>query len=250
MSLRGDFDSLAAGREFVVGGFNEHYKISVARCLSWNLAFFIGALSVFGAGVGAGVHWVRHLAFAPATFFSEICLLVFGFIMIVLELPGPHERQHRYIKHMRINIGKFALFMTRFVGRGVWYIFLATMVFGALWSTGISWLFGAMCTGYLAVLGICATGKGLLMTMKLNRVRNSMKENGYAAERFVPRGEDRLNAHQFEVMIQGAVNQQDLFAHSEISCIIRALSFMPFEDGHVSLEELKYWLEPGPALLV
>merc|ERR1719436_2284062 len=133
-------------------------------------------------------YWLSHLTFAPATFFFEAFLLLFGLPMLVLDTPVPHVQRHRHVQGCRMQIYKFALFMTRFMGRGVWYLFLSTMVFGVLWDTGINSFLGAVCTTYLFVLGVVAIMKGFVLTNKLNKVRESIRAKGQTAERFVPRG--------------------------------------------------------------
>merc|ERR1719188_213307 len=119
--------------------------------------------------------------------------------MIVLDTPIPHMQKHPHIQQVRIQIYKFALFMTRFAGRGVWYLFLATLVFGALWDTGINWFLGAVCTVYLTVLGCVAIFKGFVMTTKLNRVRDCIKTAGHNEERYISRGQTGLSKDQFKL---------------------------------------------------
>jgi len=149
---------------------------------------------------------------------------------------------------VRHHIYKFALFMTRFMGRGVWYLFLATMVFGALWDTGINWFLGFVCTTYLTVLGIVAMGKGFLMSNKLDRARTRIVERGEPAERYVSGG--KISTVQFQAAIESVTGDKLLFAPDELPYVINALSFSPFNNGMITLDEFRYWLAPGPALLV
>merc|ERR1719167_1216401 len=126
--------------------------------------------------------------------------------MLVLDTPVPHVQNHRHIQMTRFQIYKFALFMTRFTGRGCMYLFLATLVFGALWDTGINWFLGGVCTCYLTVLGIVAMGKGLLMTSKLNRVRETILGAEQGPERFAAPGES-CNKDRFKQVIDSTMNE-------------------------------------------
>merc|ERR1719188_1732437 len=156
MALRGDFQGGATGGQTHMGvslggSGGGDGNIAIEKYLKWHWGFFGGAVLVTATAVGTVVHWLSHFTFAPATFLFEIFLCVFGLIMLVLDTPLPHVQNHRHVMMTRVQIYKFALFMTRFTGRGAWYLFLATLVFGALWDTGINWFLGAVCTVYLTV---------------------------------------------------------------------------------------------------
>merc|ERR1719254_427379 len=150
--------------------------------------------------------------------------MLFGIMMLVLDTPVPHVQNHRHVQMVRYQIYKFALFMTRFMGRGMWYLFLATMVFGALWDTGINWFLGGLCTTYLVVLGVCALSKGFIMSHKLNRVRESITQAGYSASHYIARGQSGLTGQQFLRMAEDTTNEQNLFTNDELDYIINALS--------------------------
>jgi len=231
------------------GGAGTGGNIAIEQYMKWHWAFFVGALLVTVTGFGTVIYWLGHPAFAPATFFFEGFLCTFGIVMLVLDTPIPHVQNHRHIQAMRHQIYKFALFMTRFIGRGVWYLFLATMVFGALWDTGINWFLGFVATTYLVVLGIVAIGKGFLMSNKLNRVRERINESGSAAERYVSQG-GKISSAQLQVVIESVTGEKSLFAPDELPYVVNAISFSPYNDGMVTLDEFKYWLAPGPPVLV
>jgi len=253
MALRGDFQGGSHGGAnpgVSLGGPGDGGNIAIEKYMRWSWAFFVGACLVFACAVGTGIHWLGHFTFAPATFFFEMFLFGFGAMMIVLDTPIPHMQNHKHVQQVRYQIYKFALFMTRFMGRGAWYLFLATLVFGALWDTGINGFLGAVCTLYLTVLGVVAMAKGFIMTNKLNRVRDCITTAGYAAERYISRGQTGLSTDQFKLMVESATNEPDLFTPDELNYVVNALSFTPYNDGQVTLDEMRYWLSPGPALMV
>lgn len=231
----------------ITGGAGDG-NIAIEKLMKWHWAFFGGACLVFATALGTMIHWLRNFTFAPATFFFEMFLLMFGLMMLVLDTPVPHVQKHPHIQGVRFHIYKFALFMTRFWGRGMWYLFLATMVFGALWDTDINRFLGGFSTLYLTVLGIFAMAKGALMSHKLNRVRDRINDAGLAAERYVPSGS--ISMSQFKVVVESTTNEQELFNDDELAYVINALSFSPYNEGQVTLDEIKYWLAPGPPLMV
>ena len=59
---------------------------------------------------------------APFDFINYVYLTLFGLIMIIIDIPVSNPR----IDNLRFFIFNYALFMTRFIGRGIWYIRLLT----------------------------------------------------------------------------------------------------------------------------
>jgi len=233
-----------------LGGPDDKGNIAIEKYMKWNWAFFGGAVLTFLTGLCTALHWMMHLSFAPATFFFEIFLTSFGALMLVLDTPIPHIQKHRTIQTVRYQIYKFALILTRFMGRGATYLFLATMVFTASWDSGINWFLGGLCTSYLTVLGTIAMTKGFLMTNKLNRVREAILSSGYGVDRYVSRGQAGMSKPQIKMMIESATNDPALFRDEEVDYLINALNFNPSNDGTVTTEELQYWLSAGPPLMV
>lgn len=249
MALRGDFQGGSAGGadRFGVGG---DANIGVDKYLKWSIAFFVGAVLTTLTAVCTIIYWLQHFTFAPATMFFEFFLLIFGLTMCILDLPLPHLQNHPHAMGFRSKVYKFALFLTRFLGRGVWYLFLATLVFGALCDTGINYVLGNLCTLYLIGLGLASVAKGVLMTHKLNRVREAINGSGMQVTRFLGAGQSGLSKAQFLRMVKEVTQDEGVFTEHEMDYIANALSFTPYHDGEIKVEELQYWLGPGPALVV
>jgi len=227
-------------------------NLAIEKYVRWSWGFFIAALLVFGVGVGTSVYWFGHPAFAPATFVNEIFLIMFGALMIVLDFPQSEHPTAAFAKHFqatRMHIYKFVLFMTRFTGRGVWYLFLATMVFSELYDAGVNGFLGAVCTLYLVILGGLAIFKGVVMTQKLQRVREAIIDSGKGVEHFIARGQTGLSREQFKAMVLNVTNEEP-FTPDEVDYVMSALAFTPEQPGHVTVDECAYWLSQGPPLLV
>lgn len=216
--------------------------------MKWKWLFFAGAVDVFLTGIGGLIYWITQFTWAPATFTTQVFLLIFGLLMIVLDFPIPHP--HKQLVTIRDNCYKFMLFMTRFMGRGLWYLFLGTMVFQCLWGGGLNWFLGVVCTLYLVLLGVGALVKGWSISAKLQQVREAIVNSGRGAEHYIARGQTGLSKEQFKAMVEQVTNQHDLFTNDDLDYIINALSFTPYNDGQVSMEECEYWLRQGYMLLV
>mmetsp|Transcript_69621 Transcript_69621/g.148930 ORF Transcript_69621/g.148930 Transcript_69621/m.148930 type:complete len:256 (+) Transcript_69621:86-853(+) len=255
MAFRGDIQGGAAsGPASLAGGVGLQGLTGgqgvsgIEKTLKWKLFFFGGACVTFLTAVITIFYWISRFAWAPATFVAEVFLLIFGILMIVLDFPIPHP--HKHLVAIRDNCYKFVLFMTRFMGRGCWYLFLATMVFSALWDSGVNYFTGAAFTTYLVILGVCALVKGWMLSNKLQTVREAIVSQGRSAEHYIARGQTGLSKEQFKAMVESVTNQSELFSSDDLDYIINALSFTPDNDGQVSMEECEYWLRAGPMLMV
>merc|ERR1712032_48822 len=153
---------------------------------------------------------------------------------------GPIPHPDKKLVQIRDYAYKFLLFMTRFMGRGMWYLFLGTMVFQALWDSGLNWFFAVVFTLYLVCLGVGALVKGWQLSQKLESVREAIVSAGQGAEHYIGRGQSGSSKEQFRVLVEQVTNVQDLFSSDDLDYIINALSFTPYNDGQVSMEECEY----------
>merc|ERR1719281_1387067 len=89
----------------------------------WKLLFFVCACCVITAGILSIFSGVINMI-SPFDFINYAYLTLFGFMMLVIDFPI----EHPVIRNFKMSIFHYALFMCRFVGRGVWYLFLSAMV--------------------------------------------------------------------------------------------------------------------------
>ncbi len=80
--------------------------------------------------------------------------------------------EHPRITEFKMGIYKFCLFLTRFIGRGIAYLFLGSMVCGNLWDYSMGFL-GFIIFGFLTVIGGAAIYKGFQITKKLDMVHSN-----------------------------------------------------------------------------
>lgn len=204
--------------------------------MTWKLLFFVAACCVTAAGV------IGTLAFAfttiqPFGLLDQIYLLIFGLFMVVVDCPFPHPQ----IKAAKLVIYKYFLFMTRFSGRGLWYLFLGCMSFGCLWDNNISPLLGFFIGGYVVGLGGASTFFGIQKSLKLDKVRKAvasqMASRGGGVEVFVP--PNGMTAQMFNEMSHSHTNIS--FTDEELEYIMNALSATVKADAIISREEFAEW---------
>eukprot|EP00811_Abedinium_folium_P003104 NODE_12856_length_1199_cov_13.673507.p1 GENE.NODE_12856_length_1199_cov_13.673507~~NODE_12856_length_1199_cov_13.673507.p1 ORF type:complete len:230 (-),score=75.87 NODE_12856_length_1199_cov_13.673507:372-1061(-) len=224
------------------GNPNQNQAVAgIAKKMSYKIFFFSAACCVVAAGVIALLYLVFSLSWAPIAFVNVIFMLGFGLLMMVLDYPAPIPAPA--LAKTRNHIYKFFLFMTRFTGRGVWYIFLGTMIFFCLWDLKISKFIGFMLGFPVIVLGIACVVVGVQLSNKLNQVRLSLSQ-GDAHSMCPERG---ISTVQFgELASKANVN----FSKDELDYVINALSESPTNDGIVSPQEYQNWLQPGAQTIV
>jgi hypothetical protein len=206
----------------------------------WRFCFFLGACCVIAAGV-VGVISLALFAFAPFDLINEIYLLVFGLMMLIIDFPVPHPK----VQEFKLKIYDFFLFMTRFTGRGIWYLFLGTMIVASLWDLSLQPFLGFILGGYVVLLGFASIFYGVSKSMKLEKVRAALLKKGNALEIFPPTG---LNAQGFNDLAQQ--NTGVRFTDEEIHYIFDAMSFTVRADDIISKEEYAEWVRPGTKMMI
>lgn len=229
----------------------------IEKTLKWKLFFFIGSLIVLITGIASVLYWMIHVQWAPAQFLTEVFLLFFGILMVFLDFPIPNPRPQEWptLVTVRDHCYRFVLFMTRFMGRGMWYLFLSTMVFSALWDTNINGFFGGVFTLYLVVLGAIALFKGYMISNNLDKVRIKLLreiDTGGSLDHYIAPTQPGLNKVQFKALVKQVMqhNEEELFTDDDLDYVLNALNFLPTSNGVVSREEFEYWVKPGPMLIV
>lgn len=251
-----------AFRNDIQGGHNQYGLVDggqglagvpgVATEAKWKMAFFAGAVTTLVAAIISVGYFIIYFQWAPCSFASQLYLLIFAILMIILDAPVPesHYRSNPQLSQLRLKIYTYLLFLTRFTGRGAWYLFLSSMVFVALWDENINKFLGIILSLILLVIGCGATAKGVQLTLKLQTVRNALISGRQGPEQFIGHNQPGLSKNQFTQMVEKVTNQPQLFTSDDLDHVINALSFKPDNDGIVSLEEFQYWLGEGRMLVV
>jgi hypothetical protein len=212
----------------------------IAKNMSWKLLFFVAAVCTLASSVISILFMIITFAWEPAGFVTVLFQLFFGLLMVVLDFPIPHPSP--MLANVRAHIYKFFLFLTRFTGRGMWYLFLGTMIFATLFDLNISAFFGICLGGYVGILGLVTLIFGVRLSQKLDVVRQELllgdkqcPPNGYSMQGFN------------DLAIRVAKQE---FNDDELTYVFNSLSFNPMNDGVVNPEEYKMWLTPGKMEIV
>merc|ERR1719247_1235164 len=116
-------------------GGQKKMQMAAPDCIFWS-----AAIAVLLAGF---VGFLTEL-FSGSLFdlVDEIYLLFFGTVMFILDNPMNFQG---LVQAQKV-IFKYCKFLEMFTGRGVWYMFLGTMVFFTLWDND-NWAFGGFVLG-------------------------------------------------------------------------------------------------------
>jgi len=141
---------------------------------------------------------------------------------------------------------KACLFLTRFIGRGVFYLFLGCMVCGNLWDNDTVPFLGFIIFGFLTSVGICAIYYGMKLTKKLDTVRKALLNKGSVTPGIVPpTGLPIAKFGELALKVQGIP-----FTPEELGYIANALSQSIHADDVITQTEFEFWLKnPTPVLI-
>jgi hypothetical protein len=208
----------------------------------WKLLFFTCAACTTAAGIMSLIVGVMTFA-APFDYINFVFLTLFGLVMLVVDVP----LDNMYIRNFRYAIFHYALFMTRFIGRGLWYIFLGSMVFGALYDNGICPSLGFILGAYMCVVAVCSLQFGLRLTNSLEEVRTKVVEQGPEkwGAYIPPRGMTKTQFKDMAVALKGTV-----FSEEELDYIVQAFSFEVKADDIISRDEFEEWCRGPSATLL
>jgi len=202
------------------------------------MIFFSAALLVLSTSVLSLITSIMEAA--PVKVIVQIYLVIFGFLMMVIDIP--EHMSHSFLTDMKYAIYRNLLCLTRFTGRGLWYLFLGSMLFVSLYKN--HFLLSVVCGIPVSVLGVGATIHGIRKTRELEALRQSLKFR--EQEDSCP--EEGLSKTEFCKM---AVDMRGQMWDPEMMIyVFNALSLEIKADDHISRDEFLNWMEePLPMLL-
>ncbi|CAD7974488.1 unnamed protein product [Amoebophrya sp. A25] len=139
----------------------------------WKLAFFLCGAITFASGVLSIISAVVSMM-PPFDFINFVFLTLFGAVMLVLDLP----LDNRYVANFKSAVFTYALFLTRFVGRGLFYLFLGSMVFGALWDNQVAPFLGFIFGGLITAVAGASLYVGGRLSYQLEELRKKVVRQG------------------------------------------------------------------------
>lgn len=210
------------------------------------LLWFAAACCVMLGGI-IGTLSLVFTEFKPADILDEVYLILFGTAMGVFDFPISFS----FVILHRFYINKYARFLTRLTGRGVFFIFLGTMTFASLWNNSISY-FLALVLGFFVVgVGIFSALLGFSKSRRLERIRKkivgppNLLEEKY--KRFAVSSQEGLSQQEFKELALDV--DQLVLEEGDLKLVFNALSRSPKCD-RISKADLEEWEgTPGYAIL-
>ncbi|EPR62813.1 putative COPI associated protein [Toxoplasma gondii TgCatPRC2] len=134
--------------------------------------FFCAGMAAVTAGVIGGL--TSLLTLQLACLVNSTFLLVFGFVMMLLDVPGAPRWAGRY----RSSIRKYFRFLTRLTGKALWLLFLGSMTAVTLWPSNRqahALLFFTICLSFfvssVAIVGLLIA---IRKSLRLEKVRKAI----------------------------------------------------------------------------
>jgi len=167
------------------GGAKIEETLSRLNC-KYQTLFFLSSIGVvFASVIGT---FASLFSFQLANTVNCIFLCIFGFVMMVLDIPGSPRWAGRYRQLVR----KYARFLTRLTGKSLWLFYLGCSVAVCLWpskeaTSEMMLLFVALVTSFF-VVGVSIIGLLIAVrkSLRLEKVRKQLQANykGNSAEVF------------------------------------------------------------------
>lgn len=153
------------------GGAKIEETLSKFNCKYQTLFFIAGFAVVFGGMVGlVGSLFTLEFANLVVSFF----LIIFGLIMMVLDVPGSPRWAGRY----RILCRKFVRFLTRLTGKAMWFLFLGCMSACNLWPTdragGSLLFFTILISFFVIIVSIMGLLIAVRKSLRLEKIRKAV----------------------------------------------------------------------------
>jgi len=238
---------LGAGGAAARPGGRPAGKLNMAKMDLW---WFAAAICVILGGV-IGTLDLLFTTFAPLDLIDEIYLLGFGLIMFVLDAP----LNFKFLMEVKAAVHKYSKFLTRLMGRGIWYIFLGTMTFATLWENQISYFFAVILGFFVFGIGVFSATFGFVKSRKLEKVRVQVSQNRDTgklealyknfAKTAPSLGLMRSEFNDMSQQLKGITFDPD-----ELSYIFNALSSGPSDrEENIDYQALEEWCGSGMTML-
>lgn len=208
----------------------------------WRLIFFGTALLTIASAVLGLISTFSDIIFSPFDIIIFCYLGVIGLVLACLDCPYYHPA----LESLRLQTFKFCLFLTRFIGRGVTYVFLGCMIMGNLWDNSIMPFLAILIWGWFMVVAAVTIKYGVELTRKLFRFRNILKQRNQPASSICPGA--GLPIQKFGELALATCGVS--FSQEELGFIASALSQTVRADEIISQREFEFWMTDSTPVLI
>ncbi|CAD7955021.1 unnamed protein product [Amoebophrya sp. A120] len=203
--------------------------------------FFTSASIVTFSGILSIVVAATNMR-PPFDFINYVFLTIFGLIMMAMDAPN----ETPFLRGFRAALLYYALFMTRFVGRGIWYLFLGSITVGALYDNDILPALGWVLGGYIMGVASYSIFYGIKLSKNLEAVRKKILDQGPEqwGAYIPPNGMSKIQLRDLASALTTVT-----FKDEELNYIVAGMSMDFRDDGIISQDEFEAWVR-GPDMLV
>lgn len=242
-------DRLIISEDAFQKGQQVHVGYGLPPWVSWESVYFICSCILTLCGV---IAFLGNLVtpFAFFDFIDSVYLLVFGFLGLALDSPY----RYRLLDIARAAILRHFAFSAKITGRGLWLIFMSSIIHRSLWDNQV-WIIGAVVFSLLVLaVGACSTAWGINLSCRINKTRSVVKARGDASSVFVSNARQAptvgMSAVEFHGMLGSAAHNE--YTPSEAQAVISAIVLA---DGArnfslVTSKQFASWLNSGQMLVV
>lgn len=153
------------------GGAKIEETLSRLNC-KYQTLFFCAGLAVLLAGI---VGLIGSLfTFELANLVDSFFLVIFGLIMMILDVPGSPRWAGRYRSLCR----KYVRFLTRLTGKALWFLFLGCMTACNLWPTekarGGLLFFAVFISFFIILVSVMGLLIAVRKSVRLEKIRKAV----------------------------------------------------------------------------
>eukprot|EP01056_Protomagalhaensia_sp_Gyna25_P001316 Protomagalhaensia_sp_Gyna_25__1315@NODE_165_length_4702_cov_205_856959_g128_i0_p3_GENE_NODE_165_length_4702_cov_205_856959_g128_i0NODE_165_length_4702_cov_205_856959_g128_i0_p3_ORF_typecomplete_len275_score20_70COPI_assoc/PF08507_10/9_8e06DUF3278/PF11683_8/6_1e02DUF3278/PF11683_8/0_16UPF0139/PF03669_13/0_25UPF0139/PF03669_13/2_6e03DUF2304/PF10066_9/9_6e02DUF2304/PF10066_9/0_13DUF2304/PF10066_9/1_2e04SdpI/PF13630_6/1_4SdpI/PF13630_6/1_3e02DUF485/PF04341_12/2_1e03DUF485/PF04341_12/0_12_NODE_165_le len=159
------------------GGARVEETLSRLNCKYTTLFFIAGWVTIL-TSIVSFLNAVANLSLVGIV--QSVFLQVFGFIMMVLDIPGAPEWASRY----RTLVRRHIRFLTRLTGKSIWFLYLGSMIAVCMWPThnsrrsGFFMFFGLCMSFFVIAVSVIGLSIALRKSLRLEKIRKQV-QNSY-----------------------------------------------------------------------
>lgn len=226
------------------GGAKIEETLSRLNCSHSTLFFVSGWLIIF---VSLYSFVASLFSLSMISLIQSIFLLIFGFAMMILDVPGAP----RWADRPRTLVNRQIKFLTRVTGKSLWAGYLGCMVLVSLWPApgkrnGFILLVALVLSSFVLAVASIGFIIGIRRSLRLERIRQQilLHSRGNLAEVYrtyaVRDAEHGLSFDEFNGLCNAYSQGRCHWTTSELSMIFNALD--EHQKGSINAKEFTEWV--------
>ncbi len=216
--------------------------------VTWESIYFVSSCILSLCGVVAFLgNMVTPFAFFD--FVDSVYLVAFGILGLSLDSPY----RYPFFDIVRSAMYRHFAFSVKVVGRGLWLIFMSSIVHRSLWDNDV-WTVGAIVFSLVLLsIGICSASWGCALTRRVGKSKLALlaREDCQTIFAANARVSPSMGLKAEELAKLLATVDQSPYSQSEVQAIHNALKLNGSSiDGHVTSKHFQAWIDAKYPLFV